>query len=241
MPRTCWHSRPRLPDRHVSPIAISVPTIVVASSARKTARGRWLLRGTAAFILLWVIVANEVLQGVPIEGQPSRWVVFGVGFAPFVLVYAALLRDNVARRLGLIEALPARAAIDGAGVTLTIDGKTLPVIPWTSVAALQPSGREWQLVASDGSKLATIPAELMYPRPSWTDAPSFAEVVVQMRPDRYALRGKRFEAGLTEFSIRRPEDVVGRPSHGVQKRVLAVGIVLAVVAFVLLIATTPTG
>jgi hypothetical protein len=35
-------------------------------------------------------------------------------------------------------------------------------------------------------------------------------------------------------------DSVGRRRHGVKKRVLSLGIVLAIVAFVLLIATTPT-
>jgi hypothetical protein len=219
---------------------MSVSMNVVANSARKTPRGRWLLRGTAAFFLVWMLAANEALRDTPIAARPPGLLIVAIAVAPVVLVFVGLLRDDVARRFGLIEALRAKATMDTAGLTLTFDGTTLPKIPWNSIAALEPSRRDWRLIDEDGAELATIPEELMVPRQSWTDSPTFAELVVQLRPDRYALRGKGFEPGMTEFSIRQPDDVVGRPRSGLQKRVLAFGIVLAIIAFALLISIMPT-
>jgi hypothetical protein len=197
-----------------------------------------------AFILVWLLAIDAVLRaaGLPNDHRPFalRLALIVLAFVPFAIVIYVVRRPNIARRLGWIKALPAKAVFDPEGVRLTLDGMEMPPIRWEDVAALEPAGRDWRLVGVDGAELARVPASLMWPPASWTDAPSFAELVVQLRPDRFAMRGERFEAGMTEFSLRRPGDIVGRPRRGTQKRVLALGIVLAVVAFILLIATTPT-
>jgi hypothetical protein len=183
---------------------MSLPMIVVANSAKKTSRGRWLLAGTGAFLVLSLVVANEVLRGAPIGARPPGWLIFGIAFGPFVLVYLTFLRSDIAHRFGLIEAKPAQAAMDTVGVTLTIDGFTLPRIPWNSLAVLERSGRDWRLIAEDGAQLAEIPKELMHPSPTWMDAPTFAELVVQMRPDRYALAATDSSPGLQSSRSERP-------------------------------------
>jgi hypothetical protein len=197
-----------------------------------------------AFILVWLLAIDAILRGVglPNDHRPValRIALIALGFVPLTVVTYVARRPTIARRLGWIKTLPAKASIDLEGLRLTLDGIEMPRLRWDDVASLEQAGRDWRLVGLDGSGLATVPASLMWPRPSWTDAPSFAELVVELRPDRYALRGERYEPGLTEFSIRQPDDLVGRPRHGVKKRVLSLGIVLAIVAFVLLIATTPT-
>ena len=197
-----------------------------------------------AFILVWLLAIDALLRGVglPNDHRPVglRIALIALGFVPLTVVNYVARRPTIARRLGWIKMLPAKALVDLEGLRLTLDGVEMPRIRWDDVASLEQAGPGWRLVGIDGSGLAMVPASLMWPRPSWTDAPSFAELVVELRPDRFAMRGDRFERGMTEFSLRQPNDLVGRPPHGVQKRVLAVGIVLAVVAFVLLIATMPS-
>lgn len=197
-----------------------------------------------AFVPVWLVGTDTVVRrlGLPNDHRPlALWLaMIALAFVPIAVVSYIARRPTIGRRLGWIQSLPAKALMDLDGLRLTLDGIETPRIRWDHVASLEQAGPGWQLVGIDGSGLATIPPALMWPRPSWTDAPSFAELVVQLRPDRFAMRGERFEAGMTEFSLRRPEDIVGRPRRATQKRVLALGIVLAVVAFVLLIATTPT-
>ena len=197
-----------------------------------------------AFILVWQLAIDAALRGIgiPNDHRPLalRLALIALAFVPLGVVSYVAQRPTLGRRLGWIKSLPSTAWIDPDGLRLSLDGVELPRIRWDDVASLAQAGRDGRLVGIDGVLLATIPASLMWLPSSRTDAPSFAELVVQLRPDRFALRGERFEAGMTEFSLRRPEDIVGRPRRGMQKRVLAVGIVLAVVAFVLLIATTPT-
>lgn len=224
---------------------MSLRIVVKARYAPQSKRGCLLGILTIVFLFSWLLGVDALLHnmGQPNSDRPAavRISLFVTALTPFVLWYAALLRPTVARRLGLIEALPAWAVMDLTGLTLSFDGVVSPPIPWDAIASLERSGRNWRLVGTDGSELATIPEVLMYPRPSWSDAPTFAELVVHSRPDRFALRGARYEPGLTEFAIRQPNDLVGRPRQVLQKRVLALGIALAVVAFALLIANTPTG
>jgi hypothetical protein len=222
------------------------PTIVVEGGyPTKTLRGNLLGWLAFAFVFLWVFGIDAILRaiGLPNSERPFivRVLLLGVAFVPFALWYLVLSRPALARQLGVIEALPIRALLAPASLVLVVGGERRPAIAWDAIAALERSDDTWRLVAIDGSTLATIPVWLMYPPPSWTDAPTFAELIVQMRPDRFALRGERFEPGMTEFALRRPDDVVGRPRRTIHRRVLTLGIALAIVAFVLLIATTPTG
>jgi hypothetical protein len=198
-----------------------------------------------AFILVWLLAMDAVLgtAGLPNDHRPFalRLALIALAFVPFAIVIYVVRRPTVARRLGWIKALPAKAVFDPEGVRMTLDGMDMPRIRWEDVASLERAGRDWRFVGVDGAEVAIVPATLMWPLTSWTDAPSFAELVVQLRPDRFAMRGDRFEPGMTEFSRRRPDDIVGRPRRGMQTRVLGAGILLFIVAFVLLIAITRSG
>lgn len=150
------------------------------------------------------------------------------------LGYVSMLRPKLGRSLGLIKADLSRAVIDQSGVELSDEGSAPQRHRWDDVAALEQAGKDWRFVGSEGSVLATIPSELALPRPSWSDAPTLAEAIVEMRPDRYALRGGRFEPGLTEFALRGPDDPVGRVRNVTRWRILVLGIVLFILANVAL-------
>ena len=200
---------------------------------------------SSAFILVWLLAIDALLRGVGLPNDhrpvPLRLALIALAFVPLAVVSYVARRPTIARRLGWIKTLPAKASVDLEGLRLTLDGVEIPRIRWDDVASLEQAGPGWRLVGTDGSGLAMVPASLMWPRPSWTDAPSFAELVVALRPDRFAMRGDRFEPGMTEFSLRREGDIVGRPGRGTQTWVLGAGIVLFIVAFALLIAITGSG
>lgn len=136
--------------------------------------------------------------------------------------------------MGLTRAGPTRATLDSTGIELSVDGAVPELHEWNEISAMERAGKDWQLVGPDASVVAMIPYRLAHPRPSWSDAPTLAEAIVEMRPDRYALRGGSWEPGLTEFGIREPGDPVGRLRRTDRPKLLRLGIVLAVVAFVLL-------
>ena len=86
--------------------------------------------------------------------------------------------------------------------------------PWTDVASLTQRGRVWDLMDVDGSVIGELGEELAYPRAQgWTDSRSLAERVVELRPDRYAVRGSGgwTTAVPSEFALRTASDVVGVP------------------------------
>ena len=179
-----------------------------------------------------------VLSLVPPGQRLPGWLsgpLFLVGVIPIVIAYIASVRFRLGHALGLIQSIPTRAVLDPAGIELSLDGSAPEVYPWDEIVALEKLGKEWRLVGPDGSTVAAIPAGLAFPRPSWSDAPSLAEAVVDTRPDRFALRGGTFDPGVTEFALREPDDPAGRPRVVMRYDLLVAGVVLFILAFFLLV------
>jgi hypothetical protein len=198
-----------------------------------TRRGRWFWILVVAFFFAWLFGTDALLRAAGLPGRfpvGMRWLLVVVALTPFAIGYLSLLRPRLGLALGLIKTSLSRAVLDYSGIELSDEGLAPQRHRWDDISALEPAGKYWRLMGSDGSVLATIPSELVLPRPSWSDNPTLAEAVVQVRPDRYALRGGRLEPGLTEFALRVPEDSVGRVRFVTHKRVLGLGIVLFILA-----------
>lgn len=159
-----------------------------------------------------------------------------IAVIPLLTAYIAFVRYRVGRAMGLIKSIPTRAVLDPSGIELSLDGSAAEVHRWEDIVTMEKAGKDWRLVGSDGSTVVAIPAGLALPRPSWSDAPTLAEAIVEMRPDRFALRlGGTFEVGLTEFDLRESGDPVGRPRVAMNYSLVAGGAVLFVIAFFLLV------
>ena len=210
--------------------------VLRAQRARPTRRGRWFGIAAGAFFFVWLIGADALLSaaGLPGSLRPGwlRGIVIAVALAPVVVSYVALIRPRIGHALGLTQALPSRAVLDSPGIQLSVDGRAPEVHRWHDIAALERDDRDWRLTGPDGSTPAAVPLELARPRPSWFDAHTLAEAIVEKRPDRYALRGGRFEPGLTEFALRAAGDPVGRPRRLIRLR--ALGVVLFMAANIVL-------
>jgi hypothetical protein len=174
--------------------------------------------------------------GLPGPQRPGwlRGLLIVVALTPIAVGYVSLVRARVGRALGLTQPILSRAVIDPSGIELSVDGSESQHHRWDDISALERDGRDWRLVGPGDSTVTTIPRELARPRPSWSDAPTLAEAIVEMRPDRFALRGGGFEPGLTEFALRASDDPAGRPRSVTRWRILTVGIALFVLANVVL-------
>jgi hypothetical protein len=213
--------------------------VLHSSHVPKTRRGRWFLIFAGAFFFVWLFGMNEVLLSLEPPGQRSpgwlRAILIFIAVIPIAIAYVAFTRFRLGRTLGLIQPIPSRAVLDPAGIELSLDGSAPEVHRWDDIVAMEKAGKDWRLVGPDGSTVAAIPRGLVYPRPSWSDAPSLAEAVVDMRPDRFALRGGRFEPGLTELALREPNDPFGRPRLVMHYDLLVIGVVFFILAFFLLV------
>lgn len=189
-----------------------------------------------AFFFGWMFGMNAVLLS--LELRLPSWLsvpLIFIGVIPIVIVYVALIRFRLGHALGLIQSIPTQAVLDAAGIELSRDGSAPELYRWDDIVAMERLGKDWRLVGLDESTVAAIPAGLARPRPSWSDAPTLAEAVVDMRPDRFALRGGTFEPGMTEFALRQPNDPVDRPMLVMRYDLLVIGIVLFLLAFCLLV------
>lgn len=200
-------------------------------------RGRWFAIAAIAFFFLWLLGADAVLRaaGLPSPQRPGwlRGLLAAVALAPIAVGYVSLVRPGIGAALGLIDP-KARAIIDASGIDVSFEGAAPEVHRWDDIAALERDGPDWRLIGTDGSTVAAVARELAHPRPSWFDAPTLAEAIVEMRPDRFSLRGGQYEPGLSEFALREPGDPVGRPRRLVRWWALGLGIVLFVTANILL-------
>lgn len=203
-----------------------------------TRRGRWFWLLAVSFFFAWLLGTDVLLRAAGLLNlQRPGWLrglLIVVALTPLVIGYVSLLRPKLSRALGLTHASLSRAVIDQSGIELSDEGQGPLRHPWDDIVALEQAGKDWRLLGADGSVLASIPSQLALPRPSWSDAPTLAEAIVAMRPDRYALRGGRFEPGLTEFALRSPGDPIGRVRNVIHRRVVGLGVVLFILANILL-------
>jgi hypothetical protein len=214
------------------------PVVLRARGARPTRRGLCFGILAVGFFFAWLLGTDALLRaaGLPGPQRPGwlRGLMIVVALTPIAIGYVSLVRARVGRALGLTQGIVSRAVIDPSGIELSVDGSESEHHRWDDIVALERDGRDWRLVGPGDSTVTTIPHELARPRPSWSDAPTLAETIVEIRPDRYALRGGRFEPGLTEFAVRASGDPAGRPRSATRWRMLAAGIALFVVATIML-------
>jgi hypothetical protein len=217
--------------------------VLRSSHVPKTRRGRWFLIFAVAFFLAWLFGSNAVLLSLEPPDQGSRaWLrtaLIGIAAIPIVIAYISFFRFRLGRALGLIQSIPTQAVLDPSGIELSLDGSAPEIHRWEEIVAMEKVGDDWRLVGPDGSTVVPIPSGLAVPSASWFDAPTLAEAIVDMRPDRYSLRGDRFELGPDELGLRRPGDPVGRVRTVIHMRVLGLGVVMFVVALILLFWVLP--
>ena len=167
------------------PSALRTLPLVLHARDRPTRRGRWFGVAAIAFGPLWLRVTLDV-----------------VAVLPILWYFGAHLRPTIGRALGWLEPVPADATIDAIGITVVVADAPY-VLPWIDIAALSRSSGTWRFVGVDGAVLTTIPRELAYPQLSVFGSPTLAEAIVQVRPDRYVLRGGGFRgSGATEVRLR---------------------------------------
>jgi hypothetical protein len=217
----------------------SMRLVLKAQGARQNRKGRWLGIFAVVFFFVWLFGAYAFLDA---STPPDRRLpelptalLIAIGLIPGATWYVALIRPKIGRALGLIQATFSQAVVDAAAIELSIEGREPVRYRWDDITALERAGKDWRFVGPDGSTVTTVPYELAIPKSSWFDAPTLAEAIVERRPDRYALRGGRFESGLTEFALREQGDPVGRVRAEMDPRVLGLGIVLFIIAFILLV------
>ena len=212
--------------------------VLRAESARPNRRGRWLGIFAVPFFFLWLFGLTQGLRAIDPDGRLPGWqtsLLIAVAVVPIAVWYVSLVRPRVGHALGLTQALMSQATLYPSGIELSIDGSVPERHGWDDVSGLERTDRDWRLVGPGGATVAEIPRELALPRASWFDAPTLAEAIVEIRPDRYALRGGSWEPGLTEFALREAGDAIGRPREVMHSTALAVGVVLLLVAFLLLV------
>ncbi len=213
------------------------PLVLRAESARPNRRGRWFGVFAVAFFFVWLFALNEVLLASDLRDGLPGWlpgILIAVAAIPGAVWYVSLVRPRVGHALGLTQAVLSQATLDPSGIELSVHGLVPERHGWGEITGLERTDRDWRLVGQGGATVAEIPRELALPRASWTDAPTLAEAIVDMRPDRYALRGGPFEQGLTEFSLREPGDPVGRVRNVMHRKTLALGVMLFVLAIIFL-------
>jgi hypothetical protein len=164
-----------------------------------------------------VVISDAVLRavGVPNNARPD-WLRVGVVLVALLplIVYVISSLWPGRRFTRALAQEGAWARIDEHGIELWLAPNTIH--PWAAVAGLSQHGRVWDLVGMDGSVIGELGEELVYPRgQGWTDSRSLAEQVVELRPDRYAVRGSGgwTTAVPSEFALRTASDVVGVPSR----------------------------
>jgi hypothetical protein len=207
--------------------------VLRAQGTRPTRRSRWFQILAIAFMFIWLIGLNEVHLALP---RPlSRWLAtpaFAVAFVPFAVWYMSRIWPRLGHALGMTQDILSRATLDPTGIELSGEGLAPQRHRWDDIAALERADRDWRLVGLDGATVADVPHELALPQSSWSDAPTLAEAIVEMRPDRFALRGGLWRPGLTEMALRETADPVGRPKVAMRLDMVLTGVLLLVGAMV---------
>ena len=210
-----------------------------AAGAKQTRRNLWYRVVATAFMFAWLFGIDALLReaGWPGSQRPlwMRLALVSIAVLPIAVYLLASIQPRLGRALGLIAELPARAILDPSGLTLWIDDRPPIRHQWPEIESLEPDGRDWRLTGSGDETIARIPRELVRPRATWLSAPTLAEAIVAIRPDRYALRGRTSDAGMTEFGLRQVGDPYGVATRRGRPGILAAGTVLFAVAFVALV------
>jgi hypothetical protein len=96
------------------------------------------------------------------------------------------------------------ARLDIDHLTLILPDREPVRFDWSEITGMQPANdfrRSAHLLGSGGAVLATIPYELAHPR-RWRTSRSFAQEVVEARPDRYVVTGTNVVGVADRIALR---------------------------------------
>jgi hypothetical protein len=97
------------------------------------------------------------------------------------------------------------ARIDAEGIDLTLPRVGTRRLEWDHVASMIPRRRlqeQARLIGLDGTTLVVIPESLVYPIPFRGPIRTMAQVIVETRPDRYALSDADWRGLPDGFALR---------------------------------------
>jgi hypothetical protein len=213
--------------------------VLRAQGSRPTRRAHWFQILAIAFMFIWLIGLNEVHLALPRPlPRGLATLAIAIAFGPSLVWYVSRIWPRLGYALGMTQTILSRAALDPTGIELSGEGSAAQRHRWDDIAALERADRNWRLIGPDGATVADIPHELALPRSSWSDAPTLAEAIVEMRPDRFALRGGVWRPGMTEMALREAADPVGRPKVAMRLDMVLAGVLLLIgamlVVFVML-------
>lgn len=193
--------------------AAPVEVIVQPSRPALATAGRWLGYLAWPWALGFLVAGNELLRavGYPAEQPPLvlRLAVIAIAAAPGAVWFVTQTRLGQVRGLRRLRAQPQPLArVDRHGIELSLPGHGVRRFDWEAVSRLDVINswlhQDGRLIGTNGSTLAGIPESLVYPRsPTWRAlwTRTLAQVVVEVRPDRYALSGANWAGLLDAFAL----------------------------------------
>jgi hypothetical protein len=206
--------------------------------------GTWFVRLSLPWLLGSLLLIDGVLAwaGLPSGERPltTRIGIVAIAVAPVVIVLARSHLVGLAAFQWLFRQPQPLAVVRPDGLdlrTLDLGSRSLA---WDEIGSLRVVG-SWdggaELRSPSGDLIATVPDVLVHPRVNWRTAHTFAETVIRMRPDRYALAPERASLGRpASFDL---QEVVGSgidPGAWQRRRSRAT---LVVAAILLLLGAVP--
>lgn len=138
-----------------------------------------------------------------------RVMVLAIGLTPAVIWMGHPWLGRAPGFRWLLESPQPFASLDSQGIALTLPGDGTRRVEWEHVASLVPR-RPWRerarLVGVDGSTLVVIPDSLIHPKTAQGSSRTLAQLIVDVRPDRFALSDADWTGRPDAFSLR---DAVG--------------------------------
>lgn len=172
--------------------------------------GRWLVRLSIPWLLIFALAMDAVLTWIGIPGgeRPiaGRIALVAIAVAPVALyIFSPMLVRLPGFDWLFLRPQPV-AVVDGSGLDLRLPRLGPQRFEWDRIGSLKFKS-SWnggsELRSPEGDLLATLPDELVHPKMHWTTGYTLAESVVQARPDRYALATDRASLGRpASFDLR---------------------------------------
>lgn len=178
-----------------------------------TRSGRLLGLLALPWALGFLLAAGPLLAVLGISLGPQsplllRVIVLAVGLIPAVIWMGHRWLGRAPGFRWLLESPQPFASLDSQGIALTLPGDGTRRLEWDQIAALVP--RRWRerarLVGVEGSTLAVIPDGLVHPQTGQGSGRTLAQLIVDERPDRFALSHADWAGRPDAFSTR---DAVG--------------------------------
>ncbi len=189
----------------------AIPVIVRASPvalSRATRRIGW-LAFPWFFGILFGGAALQDRLGWPLgmAPLPVRLALISVAAVPMVMYVASPWLGRLPAMRWLLASPQPEARLDLDGLALTLPEREPIRLEWSAITGMQPANdfrRSTHLLGTGGEVLATLPAELAYPRGhgwGWS-ARSLGQEVVALRSDRYELTGTNWAGWPDRLGLR---------------------------------------